>query len=309
MEQSGKLRFAILGAGGIGGYYAGMLARAGHHVSILARGENLDALRQQLEVRVTGEKFTVQVQPSDDVGDFKKIDCAIVAVKTYSLINIAPAAKFLAEREALILPLLNGVENSQRLVEWGVPQEKVLGGLTAISAVRVASGVFERRSSFQKITFGQMPGITERGIADRLELIANAFRGSGIDSDVTTDITTELWRKFAFIASTAATCGLARCAIGPLRSRPLGLLLIERALREVVAVANSQGVTFRDREVERMISFINNLPEGMKPSFLLDLESGGPTELDDLSGAVSRFGRIGKVDTPIHDTAVAALSR
>src|SRR5215813_4985000 len=110
MEQSGKLRFAILGAGGIGGYYAGMLARTGHHVSVLARGENLAALRQRLEVRIPGESFSVQVQAGDDVKDFEKIDCAVVAVKTYSLINIAPAAKFLAEREALILPLLNGVE-------------------------------------------------------------------------------------------------------------------------------------------------------------------------------------------------------
>src|SRR5262249_4927410 len=150
-------------------------------------------LRQRLEVRIPGESFSVQVQAGDDVKDFEKIDCAVVAVKTYSLINIAPAAKFLAEREALILPLLNGVENSQRLVESGVAREKVLGGLTAISAVRVAPGVFERRSSFQKITFGEMPGITGSGLSDRLEQIANAFRTSGIDSEVTTEITTELW--------------------------------------------------------------------------------------------------------------------
>ena len=106
----------------------------------------------------------------------------------------------------------------------------------------------------------------------------------------------------------SAACGLARSPIGPVREAPLGNLLIERALREVVAVARARGVALLEDVESKILSFIESAPGGMRPSFLLDLESGGPTEIDDLSGAVSRFGREAGVETPVHDVATAALS-
>src|ERR1017187_7240018 len=128
------MRIAVLGAGGIGGYYGGALARAGHAVALLARGAHLDALRARgLEVRTPEERFTVAVQASDDAKTFGKCDVAIVAVKTYSLAEIAPAARLLAEGGAAILPFLNGVEAAERLIENGVPESQVLGGLTQVS--------------------------------------------------------------------------------------------------------------------------------------------------------------------------------
>ena len=141
----------------------------------------------------------------------------------------------------------------------------------------------------------------------RAEPIVSALRDSGVEAEATGDITAEVWRKFAFIASMAAACGLARSPVGPLRQTPLGRLLIERAVREAVAVARSLGVTLRKDEEASILRFIDTVPAAMKPSFLLDLEAGGPTEIDDLSGAVSRLGRQAGVETPVHDTATAAL--
>ena len=106
---------------------------------------------------------------------------------------------------------------------------------------------------------------------------------------------------------TAAACGLARCSIGDLRKRPYGSLLFERLVKEVVLVAKARNVALRDDDAERMIRFFEKL-EDMKHSFLLDLESGSQTEIDDLSGAVSRLGRLAGVETPVHDMATAALS-
>jgi 2-dehydropantoate 2-reductase len=91
------------------------------------------------------------------------------------------------------------------------------------------------------------------------------------------------------------------------REAPLGKLLLERAVREVLAVARARGVPLADDEEAKILAFIDSLGGGMKPSFLLDLEAGGPTELDDLSGAVARLGREAGVETPVHDTAAAAL--
>ncbi len=298
------MRIAILGAGGVGGYYAGILARSGHAVALLARGPNLDALLSRgLEVRTPEESFTVAVQATDDPKTFGVCDVAIVAVKTYSLAAIAPAARLLAEGGAAILPFLNGVEAADRLVESGVPANQVLGGLTQVSVVKVEPGVVERKSSFQKVTVGERVGKP----SERVRRIVEAFQGAGAEARVSEDISADLWRKFAFIASMAAACGLARAPIGPVRDASYGKVLLARAVREVLAVARARGLRLAEDEESKILAFIDSLGGGMKPSFLLDLEAGGPTELDDLSGAVARLGREAGVETPVHDTAAAAL--
>ena len=298
------MRIAILGAGGVGGYYGGLLARAGQSVTLLARGAHLDALRERgLEVRTPDGTFTVVVDATTNPEDLGQVDLAVVAVKSYSLSEIAPAARFLAEKGADVLPLLNGVEAADRLIAGGVPAERVLGGLTEISATRIAPGVIERRSAFQRVGVGELAG----GISERAERIAAAFRETGVDARASADITADLWRKLAFIATMSAACGLARSPVGPIRDAPLGHLLIERAAREVIAVGQALGVDLGEDDVSRILAFVDSMAPGLKPSFLLDLESGGPTELDDLCGAVSRIGREVGVDTPVHDVATAAL--
>jgi 2-dehydropantoate 2-reductase len=300
------MRIAILGAGGVGGYYGGALARAGHPVAMLARGAHLDTLRAAgLEVRTPEGTFTVAVEAAGDPAALGEAELAVVAVKTYSLPEIVPAARLLAERGAIVLPLLNGVDAADRLVEGGVPGSQVLGGLAEISAARIGPGVVERRSPFQRVVLGERAG---GGLSERAERIAAVFREAGVEARVSADITLDLWRKLAFIASMAAACGLARSSIGPVRRAPLGPLLIERAVREVAGVARARGVALTAEDEAKILAFANGLPDPMKPSLLLDLESGGPTEIDDLSGAVSRLGRQAGVETPVHDVATAALS-
>lgn len=298
------MKIAILGAGGVGGFFGGILARAGNSVTLLARGAHLAAIRERgLEVRTPEGTFMAAVAATDDPQEIGEVEVAVVAVKNYSLPQIVPAARLLAERGAVILPLLNGVEAAERLIEQGVPEDRVLGGLAEISAARLGPGVVERRSAFYRIVAGERGG----GLSDRAERIAAAFREAGAEARASADITADLWRKLAFITTMSAACGLARSPIGPVRRAPLGNLLIERALREVVMVARARGVTLPADVEEKILGFISSLPDPMRPSFLLDLEAGGPTEIDDLSGAVSRLGRLAGVETPVHDVATAAL--
>jgi 2-dehydropantoate 2-reductase len=301
----GKLRIAVLGAGGIGGYYGGILARAGYPVALLARGAHLAAIRARgLEVRTPEGPFTVKVEAADDAAALGAADLAIVAVKTYSLAEVVAAARLLAERGAAVLPFLNGVEAADRLIAGGVPKTSVLGGLTQVSVAKVAPGAVERKSPFQNVALGELPG----GPSERAERIVQAFRDAGAQARMSEDIAADLWRKFAFIAPMAAACGLARAPIGPVRDAPYGKLLLTRAVHEVLAVARARGLRLADDEEAKILAFVDGLGGGMKPSFLLDLEAGGPNELDDLSGAVSRLGREAGVETPIHDTACAALA-
>jgi 2-dehydropantoate 2-reductase len=188
----------------------------------------------------------------------------------------------------------------------------VLGGLTTISAERVNPGVFERHGKVQKVVVGEFEDsalpTSNEGRSDRVRDIAKAFQKAGVETLVSNDIHTELWRKFAFLAAVAAVCGLTRAAIGPVRSTSMGRVILERAVREVIDVGEARGIRFADNEVSRIMNFCDSLPETNKPSLLRDLEAGRTTEVEDLSGAVSRMARMAGIDTPIHDTAAVAIS-
>jgi len=298
------MRFIIVGAGGIGAYFGGELARAGHDVTMFARGAHLDVMRERgLTVRTPDGEFVARVGATDDVSALPPADVAIVAVKSYSLTEVMPAVCEAVDKGADVVPLLNGVTAADELIAGGVPRARVLGGLARVSVVRTEPGVVERRSGFHSIVVGELAG----GRSERASRIVAALQEAGVDARVSESMEVELWQKYVFITAMAAVCGLSRSSIGPVRDAPGGKRFIERAVSEVVAVARARGVRLPDDEAPRTCAYFDTLPAAMKPSFLLDLESGGRTELDTLSGAVARFAANAGVETPVHDTALAAL--
>lgn len=306
------LRIAIVGAGGVGGWYAGELALAGHDVAILARGDHLEAMRRDgLELRSADGSRRAHPRVAARVDELGNPELVIVAVKAYSVREIAPALALLAKGGSAILPLLNGVDAADRLVELGVPKESLIGGLTVISAAKVAPGVIERRSAFQRIVMGALGG--SFGAPDawalRLERFAAALRSANIETTISARIEVDLWNKLAFLATLAAACGMSRAPVGAVRTAPLGALLLERCVREIVAVAEARGVPMGADAADRTLAGIAALPTEMRPSLLLDLERGGQTEIDVLSGAIARMGREHGIPTPVHDTALAAIGR
>jgi 2-dehydropantoate 2-reductase len=299
------VKIVVLGAGAVGAYYGGQLARVGHDVTCFARAATLAALRERgLEIKTPEGAFQVRVTATDRVDALEPADFAILAVKSYSLADIALVARHCASQGTAVVPLLNGVETAERLGQLGVPPAAVIGGVTTISVVRVAPGVVERRGPLQIVVVGELDG----RVTERVGRVAAAFREAGAVARTSDRIQVELWQKFVFIAALAAACGLARSPVGPLRSDPLGRQLLERAAAEVVAVARARGIALPDNEVARVLGVIDGLPSAMKPSFLVDLESGRPTELDVLSGTVSRLAGAAGLATPVHDTATVALA-
>jgi 2-dehydropantoate 2-reductase len=307
-----SISFAVLGAGGVGGWFGGALALAGHHVTLLARGPHLDAIRGRgIELRSPSGVAIARPEATDDPTALGTPDVVLVSVKAYSLAEVAPVAAALGEGGSLVLPLLNGVDAADQLATLGVPIGSLAGGLTVISAARIAPGVVERRSAFQRIVIGTLAGGdggaggAER--ATRLEAIARAFREAGAEAIVSPHIEVDLWNKFAFLAPIAAACGLARAPVGAVRAAPLGALLLARAVDEVTAIAAARGIPLAPDVAERTVAAIHALPAEMRPSLLLDLERGGPTEVEVLSGAVTRMGREFGIPTPVHDSAYAAI--
>lgn len=299
-----RMRIAVLGAGGVGGYFGAVLARAGNDVTLLARGEHLAAIREHgLAIRSERESFTLPVPATDRAEDLAGADLVLIAVKSYSLPEIAPVARSLAMEGAAIVPLLNGVEAADALERDGVGRTQILGGLTMVSAARREPGVIEVANWRAQITIGELDGT----LSPRAQRIAFTLDAAGIETTATEEIAVALWRKFNMLCAMAAACGMARSDVGGIRDVPLGRRLIERAVNEIAAVGRAKGVPIPAEQEGETMRRIDALPVTMKPSFLLDLERGGPTELDVLSGAVSRYGDETGIPTPVHDTAAAVL--
>ena len=298
------MRIAIIGAGGVGGYYSAKLAQAGHDVTLLARGEHLDAIRKNgMVIKDHDTTFSVPVKATDRPQDLRGADWAMLAVKSYSVAELADVLVMLAKSGTAIVPALNGVTAAEDLEALGVPRTQILGGTTIMNAHKIAPGVIERLSKRERFAVGELDGT----ISPRAEAIADAMRSAGDDAVATREIVLELWMKFNMLCACAAACGMARSELGPVRDTELGRLLIERAVREIAAVARAMKVPIPPTQEEDALARIAALPATLKPSFVLDVERGGPTELDVLSGAVSRFGKRFGVPTPVHDTATAVL--
>lgn len=298
------MKIAIIGAGGVGGYYGGLLAQHGHEVRMLARGAHLEAIRARgLEVHSPDDSFVAHPHATAEAADLTGCDLVLVAVKGYDLAAVAPAVRTAAAPGSMVLPLLNGVGVSERLGALGVPDDALLGGLTYISAVRTAPGVIHRYSDFRRILAGERNG----GTSERVRRVVDALRDAGIDARESPNIVVEQWQKLIFIATMAAVCALSRTSIGAVRAAPLGDRLIGRATREAIRVATASGVVLPDGEEARVRGVIDAVPAAMKPSLLVDVERGGPTEIDILSGAIAELGRRLGVETPVHDAAVTAV--
>lgn len=275
---------------------------------MLARGTNLDAIRANgITVKTPEDTFVAKVQVSDDANelcaDFGEGDFAMVATKSYSLPEIAPAVKAFAARGTTIVPLQNGVEAADTLIALGVPRDRLLGGVTYISAVHVGPGIAERLNANQRVIVGELNG----GISERATDIAKAFVNVGVQGEATEDITLAIWQKFVFLASIAAGCGLTRLNIGAVRDSQLGRQLLERAVKEAIAVGRARGVVLTSDEEVQVMKRVDALPADVEPSLLLDLRNGSRTEVDVLSGAIARFGDEFGIDTPVHDVAAASL--
>lgn len=295
------MQIGIVGAGGIGGFYAGLLSRAGHSVRILARGDHLAAINSRgLEIKTSDGSFVVHPEASADPARLVGCEHVLVSVKGYSLPEVGPALVAAAKSGAAIVPLLNGVDVADRLVRLGVPKTSIIGGFVRASLERTAPGVIERKSHFDLIVLGEL----DRAHRERTTSLVAAIAAAGATARESDNILYELWRKFAFIVPMSVACGLARQPMGPVMATERGRALIKGAIHEIVTV--SQAVLTADDE-PRTFDELSAIAPPLKPSFLLDLEKGGETELDLLAGAVSRLGKELGVPTPIHDVATAAF--
>ena len=298
------MRFAIMGTGGVGGYFGGRLAAVGEDVTFIARGEHLKAIRADgLHVlSPLGEMHVSPAQATDDPAEVDPVDAVLFAVKLYDVESAGAAIGPLIGPDTVVLPLQNGVDAAERLIPI-LGEAPVMGGIAYIFAAIESPGVIRHGGPLAKIVLGELDGHP----SPRAKNLHAVLTDAGIKATVSEDITRDLWSKFVLLAAVSAVTSLARLPVGPLREDPESRALLAAAMAEVVSAAVAKGIAVPSDIIKTQLALVDGLGHEAKPSMLQDLERGARLEVASLSGLVARMGRELGIDTPIHRTAHAAL--
>ena len=244
------MRIAVMGSGGVGGYFGGRLAMADHDVWFIARGEHLRAIRQRgLQVQSLNGDFTVQpAQATDDPRTVGVVDIVIVAVKTWQLSEAARQMIPLVGPTTIVLPLLNGVGAAGELVR-ALPPSEILGGLCRIIAYVDTPGRILHTAIEPCVIFGAL----DNNVTDRVESVKRAFDEAGVQAEIAPDIRAALWRKFMLISTWSGIGAVTRAPLGVWRSIQGTRALAEASMQETLALAGRLSVALaRDSVAETM---------------------------------------------------------
>ena len=298
------MKFAIMGSGGVGGYYGARLAAAGEEVHFLARGRHLAAMRDSglKVVSPLGDLHLDTVAATDDPAAIGVADVVIVAVKLYDMAAAVRACAPLVGPDTTVVSFQNGVTAAESLCEaFGAGH--VIGGATYILSFISEPGAIRHMGNFARLLFGELDGT----VGDRVRALHAACERAGIEATISDDITSVIWGKFAVLAPLSGMTALTRLPLGPLRDDEDTWAMFRDAAAEVVAVGRARGVALPGDALDNAVKGLEALPDTMESSLLHDLENGRRLELDWLSGAVSRLGREAGVATPTHDTIRTVL--
>ena len=298
------MRVAVMGAGGVGGFYGGRLAQAGHDVAFITRGEHLRAIQAGglKLVGTAGDAVIAGAQATDDPSRLAPVDVVLFCVKLFDTEDAARAIAPLLSKGGACITLQNGVDGQDRIGAI-VGNDRVMGGIAFVSALIESPGVIRYMSKAPSIKFGEADGqMTQR--ATRLR---DACEAAGFGAEVVADIRIAQWHKFVGLTVNAALTSLTRKPAGIVYHDPEIAALASAMFAEGAAVARAMGIGLPDDIVAWQIQNHRNFPPGMYASMYHDLTRGRRLELDSLSGLIVRKGRELGVPTPLHAMAYACL--
>ena len=304
------MRIAVVGIGGVGGYFGGKLAReyassGKHEIIFIARGEHLRAIQENgLQLYTREGQYTAWPNiATDDPSVAGMFDLVLFCVKSYSLEESARSIASNIGKTTVVIPLLNGVDNVERL-RGALPGATVVGGCVYIISFLDRPGVLIQTQGACRLIFGT----DDRASADSYSTILDLLLEAKIDARLTDKMTETLWMKF-----------LMMCPLGSLTAatgKTYGFILEDESLRgrlrammlEVTAVGRARQVHLPENAVDKTIELIGGFTYDAKSSMQLDRERGKQTEFDTLTAFLCRAGREAGIPTPLHDEVYRQLS-
>lgn len=298
------MKIAIMGAGGVGGYFGARLAASGQDVWFIARGAHLQAMRERgLQVcSANGDVLVKPCQATAAPAEVGPADLVVIAVKLWATGEALRDAAPMVGPETAVVSFQNGVEAVDR-ISAAFGRERTLGGVANIAAVIEQPGVIRHTGTMAGLTFGELDGSLSR----RVQSLAAACEKAGITHKASDDIHKAIWEKYVFLVAASSMTSLTRLPLGPVREDPDTRALMAQIMSEVAAVGRAKGVALDADLVDRLLARLDGLPRVMVASMLGDLERGNRLELPWLAGGVVALGKETGVATPANQFIYAAL--
>jgi 2-dehydropantoate 2-reductase len=290
------MKIAMMGSGGVGGFFGGRLAHAGYDVSFIARGAHLAAMRERgllIENRAQGDIRIPKVRATDDPASLGPVDLVIFSVKLWDTEAAARKIRPLLKPGTGVLSLQNGVIKDD-ILRRELGEAPVMGGVGYVATTISRPGVIHQTGTMQRIVLGEYDG----RISERASFLHEALLKSGVNAELSSDVRRAIWEKYVFLVGISATTTAMRTTIGPIRKNPRTRAFLLEIMREVVAVGRAQGIALPADYADACLARADGLPEDMAASMAHDLQRGNRLEVEWLSGGVAQLGAAAGVPTP-----------
>ena len=301
------MKFVVVGAGGVGGYFGGKLAAQGEDVWFIARGKHLETMRAPglLVKSFEGDFHIPPGKMTDSPSDVGTADVVLFCVKSYDTETAAATLEPLLSADTIVMSLQNGVDNVKKIARI-IPRGIVFGGVAYIYSTITAPGVITHTVGPTKIVFGEWePG--DATIAQRAQNILRVMQRAGINAELARDIRVEMWKKFVFIAAVGGMTALTRLTLGEILAVPATREMLADAMRETLTIARARGVMLPADLVEQILEILKRYDNNSRSSMYHDLAHGRRMEVEAFSGVIVREGARLGIPTPVHRALYAAL--
>ncbi|MDP1869874.1 2-dehydropantoate 2-reductase [Bradyrhizobium sp.] len=289
------MRILVVGAGAIGGYFGGRMLEAGRDVTFLVRPRRAGELASAgLVIKSPNGDVTLKNPPTVQAGQFsEKFDVVLLSCKAFDLDDAITSFAPAVGPQTSIIPLLNGMLHLD-VLDRKFGAERVLGGLCAIAATLNEAREVVQLAPMQSLNFGERDG----RLSDRVRAIAEVMASGKLGSVASENIVQEMWEKWVFLASLAASTCLMRSAVGNILAVPGGKDFILGMLDECSAVATAEGHAPSGPFFQRTRGLLTAEGSQMTASMFRDIKAGAPVEADHVIGDLIARGDAAKVPVP-----------
>ncbi|MCX5835213.1 MAG: 2-dehydropantoate 2-reductase [Deltaproteobacteria bacterium] len=305
------MRIGIVGIGGIGGYYGGKLAlkygpSREHEIIFIARGNHLKAIRKKglKLITVDGEYTALPTLATDNPSEIGRLDLVLFCVKSYGLEEAARMISGNIHEKTVVIPLLNGVNITERL-RAALSRGTVIRGTVYIGSNIIAPGEVRQAGGSCQLIFGP----DDNAQVERYRPIEAILKKAGIKAELTADIAVPIWTKYIFVGPLAGLTSMLGKTFGEILEDPESLKTLEGLLLEIEAVARARDVNLPLDIVKASIGKVSAFPFATKTSMQRDYEKGNPIEIDIFMEYITRSGRELGIATPLHDQVYKALMK
>jgi 2-dehydropantoate 2-reductase len=289
------MRVLVVGAGAIGGYFGGRMLQAGRDVTFLVRAKRAAELASAgLVIKSPNGDVTLKNPPTVQADRLNgKFDVILLSCKAFDLDDAMKSFAPAVGPQTAIIPMLNGMRHLDML-DQKFGRERVLGGLCGIAVTLDEHRQVVQLHPMQSLTFGERDG----KLSDRVRAIADVMASGNFNTVASEQIIHDMWEKWVFLASLAASTSLMRAAVGHILAAPNGKDFMQGMLDECSAVAAAEGYPPRAPFLERSRGMLLTEGSQLTASMYRDIKSGAPVEADHVIGDLMMRGDASKVPVP-----------